>query len=131
MPPKKINPKYIPKSLTKEDKAKQIKSIREGKDRPIVKSFTSKRSPWVKKFEEKYKTKITDFEFIYKNIIKKPGVDLIIKKGYGAYYNKTSGGSRPNQTAESWSYARLASVLLGGPARAVDAKIWDKYKIKK
>jgi len=125
MPPKKINPKYVPKSLTASDKKKQIKSIKEGKDRPKVKSFTSKRSSWVKKFEDKYGTKITDKSFITKNIISKTGMDLIIKKGIAAYYNS---GSRPNQTPASWSLARLASVILGGPARKVDIKIWAKYK---
>jgi len=124
MPPK-INPKYVPKSLTPSDKKKQIKSIKEGKDRPKVKSFTSKRSSWVKKFEDKYGTKITDKSFITKNIISKTGMDLIIKKGVAAYYNS---GSRPNQTPSSWSLARLASVILGGPARKVDKSIWEKYK---
>ena len=50
-----------------------------------------------------------------------------IKKGMGAYF---SSGSRPNQTPQSWSYARLASVIMGGAARKSDKKIWDKYKIK-
>ena len=44
MPPKKIPKQYVPKSLTKEDRAKQVKSIKEGKDRPKVESFKSKRS---------------------------------------------------------------------------------------
>ena len=126
MPPKKINPKYVPKSLTESDKKKQIKSIKDKKDRPKVKSFTSKRSSWTKKFEEKYKTKISDTAFISKNIISKTGIDKIMKKGYGAYYNS---GSRPNQTAQSWSLARLGSVILNGPARKVDQDIWNKYKI--
>ena len=125
MPPKKINPKYVPKSLTKEDKKKQVKSIKEGTDRPKVKSFESKRSSWVVKFEKKYKTKITDTEFISKNIISKTGIDKIMAKGRGAYY---SSGSRPNQTAQSWSLSRLASVIMGGPARKIDIKIWEKYK---
>tara|TARA_Y100000361_G_scaffold49298_1_gene42811 strand:- start:1001 stop:1378 length:378 start_codon:yes stop_codon:yes gene_type:complete len=124
MPPK-INPKYVPKSLTPSDKKKQIKSIKEKKDRPKVKSFTSKRSGWVKKFEDKYGTKISDYSFISKNIISKTGIDKILDKGRGAYY---SSGSRPNQTAESWSRARLASVIMGGPARKVDKDIWTKYK---
>ena len=47
-------------------------------------------------------------------------------KGFGAYF---SSGSRPNQTPMSWSLARLASVIVGGPARKVDKSIWDKYKI--
>jgi len=40
--------KYVPSTLTKKDKEKQIKSIKEKKDRPKLKSFESKRSPWVK-----------------------------------------------------------------------------------
>lgn len=125
MPPKKIKPEYAPKSLTPSDRKKQIKSIKEGKNRPKVKSFTSKRSSWVEKFEKKYKTKISNTSFISKNIISKVGIDKILDKGRGAYY---SAGSRPNQTAESWSRARLASVIMGGPARRVDNKIWLKYK---
>ena len=125
MPPKKINPEYVPKSLTPADKKKQIKSIEEGKDRPKVKSFKSKRSSHTVAFEKKYGTKITDDAFISKNIISKTGIDKILKKGMGAYY---SSGSRPNQTAQSWSRARLGSVIMGGPARKVDIDIWNKYK---
>jgi len=44
----------------------------------------------------------------------------IVRKGKGAYY---SSGSRPNQTPESWAYARLASALTGGPASKVDAHL--------
>ncbi len=124
MPPK-IRPEYAPKSLTPSDRKKQIKSIKEGKDRPKVKSFTSKRSSWVEKFEKKYGTKISNTSFISKNIITKTGIDKILDKGRGAYY---SAGSRPNQTAESWSRARLASVIMGGPARRIDKDIWAKYK---
>lgn len=118
--------KYVPKSLTPEDRKKQIKSIKEKKDRPKVESFKSKRSGWVEKFENKYKTKISDYKFISKNIIKKEGINKILDKGRGAYY---SSGSRPNQTAESWARARLASVIMNGPARKVDSKIWAEYKI--
>jgi hypothetical protein len=131
MPPKKdkksgLPKKYVPKSLSEEDRKKQIKSIKEGKPRPKVESFKSKRSSNVKKFEEKYKTKISDFSFINKNIIKKKGIDEIIAKGKAAYF---SSGSRPNQTPTSWALARLASVIMNGPARKVDMKIWNKYKI--
>ena len=130
MPPKKdketgLNQKYVPKSLTKEDKKKQVKSIKEGKDRPKVKSFKSKRSSHVIKFENKYGEKITNDSFISKNIISKTGIDKILSKGRGAYY---SSGSRPNQTADSWARARLASVIMGGKARQVDKDIWEKYK---
>lgn len=125
MPPKKINKKYVPKSLTEEDKKKQVKSIKEGKDRPKVKSFQSKRSSHVLKFEKKYGEKITNDSFISKNIISKTGIDKILSKGRGAYY---SSGSRPNQTADSWARARLASVIMGGPARKIDKDIWEKYR---
>ena len=130
MPPKKdkksgLPQKYVPKSLTKADREKQIKSIKEGKDRPKVKSFQSKRSSWVEKFEKKYGYKISNTSRISKEIISKTGIDKILDKGRGAYY---SSGSRPNQTAESWARARLASVIMGGPARKIDKKIWDEFK---
>jgi hypothetical protein len=120
-----IPKKYVPKSLSKEDREKQIKSIKEKTDRPKVESFKSKRSKFVVAFEKKYGTKITDDKFISKNIISQKGINEILDKGRGAYY---SGGSRPNQTPESWARARLASVIMNGKARKVDLKIWNKYK---
>ena len=130
MPPKKdkatgINQKYVPKSLSQEDRKKKKKSIKKGTKKPKVESFKSKRSGHAKKFEEKYKTKITNDSFISKNIISKTGIDKILAKGRGAYF---SAGSRPNQTPESWARARLASVIMGGKARQVDNDIWEKYK---
>jgi len=116
---------YVPKGLSKKDEKAQIKSIVEKTDRPKLKSFTSKKSNWVEKFEEKYKVKITNKSWIDTNIIKTKGQTEIIDKGMGAYY---SSGSRPNQTPFSWGYGRLASVIMGGPARRLDKKIWDKYK---
>lgn len=124
MPPK-INKKYVPDTLTKKDKEKQIKSIKDKKERPKVDSFKSKRSSLVERFEKKYGYKISKLSRISKEIISKKGIDLIIKKGQGAYY---SSGSRPNQTAQSWALARLAGVIMNSPARKVDIKIWDKYK---
>jgi hypothetical protein len=47
----------------------------------------------------------------------------IVSKGQGAYF---SSGSRPNQTAQSWGLARLASALTSGKAAAVDFDIIDK-----
>jgi hypothetical protein len=46
----------------------------------------------------------------------------IINKGAGAYY---SSGSRPNQTAQSWGLARLASSITSGKAAAVDYTILE------
>jgi len=125
MPPKKIPKQYLPKTLTKEDREKQKKSIEEGKMRPKVESFKSKRSSHVVKFEKKYGVKITNDTFIDKNIITRTGIKKILDKGRGAYF---SSGSRPNQTPESWARARLASVIMNGNARKVDKDIWEKYK---
>ena len=123
-----INKKYIPDSLSSSDKTKQIKSIKTKADRPILKSAPEvKRSSHVVNFENKYGYKITELTKVYKNILSKTGVDLIISRGMGAYY---SSGSRPNVSARQWAYARLASVIMGGGARAVDKKVWDEYKIK-
>lgn len=121
-----MDKKYVPKSLSVADRKKQIKSIKDKTDRPKLKSFKSNRSSWTEKFEKKYGYKINQKAKIAKQIISKKGIDEIIKKGQGAYY---SSGSRPNQTATSWALARLASVIMGGPARKVDKDIWLKYKL--
>tara|TARA_R110001632_G_scaffold28910_2_gene76939 strand:+ start:791 stop:1165 length:375 start_codon:yes stop_codon:yes gene_type:complete len=124
MPPK-INPKYVPKGLSQSDRKKQIKSIKEGTDRPKV-NYKTKRSSWVVKFEKKYNRKITDLDWISKNLLKRNGINKVLAKGSAAYYNS---GSRPNVSVFQWKYARLGSVLLNGPARRVDKNEWEKYKI--
>ena len=53
----------------------------------------------------------------------KKALSKIINKGEGAYY---SSGSRPNQSAQSWGVARLASAITSGKAAAVDYKILEK-----
>lgn len=131
--PKKIPSKYLPGSLSENDRNKQEASIRKSrkdykhkiyKKRPRV-NYKSKKSSYIKKFEAKYNKKITDKNYIAKNIISLTGQNKILKKGRGAFY---SSGSRPNQTPSSWAYARLASVIVNGPARKYDMKIWNKYK---
>lgn len=116
-------PKRYTAGLSKKDKEKQIQSIRKGTIRPKLKSFKEKKSTFTEKFKEKYGNKSIDW--ISKNIIKKKGIELIKKKGIGAYY---SSGSRPNQTPQSWWKARLYSVIMGGKARKIDKDIWEKYK---
>ncbi len=122
---RKIPKRYIPKTLSKEDKKKQEKSILKQEKRPKLKSFQGKRSSYVERFEKKYGYKINNFSRISKEIISRTGINKIMAKGRAAYFNS---GSRPNQTSESWSLARLASVIVGGPARRVDKAIWEKYK---
>jgi hypothetical protein len=124
----KINPKYVPSSLSASDKKKQIKSIKEKTDRPKLKSAKTKRSVHVIKFEKRYGKKITDDAWISKNLLSRTGIKQIIKKGVAAYYNA---GSRPNTTPSQWARARLASALTGGGAAKVDKAILDKYKVKK
>lgn len=120
--------------LSKRDRTKQKKNLIKSRkmykkgvyvDRPKLKSYPKKRSQWIVKFEKRYNRKITDKNFIDKNIISKKGQNKILSKGRGAYY---SSGSRPNQTSSSWAYARLASVIMGGPARKVDNNIWLSEK---
>jgi len=130
---RKIPKKYTAR-LSRRDRSKQKKNlIRSRKmykkgiyiDRPKLKSYPNKRSDWVIKFEKRYNHKITDKNYIDKNIISKKGQNKILSKGRGAYY---SSGSRPNQTSDSWAYARLASVIMGGPARKIDNDIWLSEK---
>ncbi len=67
-----------------------------------------------------------------RNIAKVTGIPIkaineVFKKGEGAY---RSSGSRPNQTPQSWAYARLYSYILGGGARKSDKAITEKYNVK-
>eukprot|EP00466_Bigelowiella_natans_P006024 jgi/Bigna1/143012/aug1.75_g17720 len=121
-----INEKYVPKSLSKEDRKKQIESIFYGRDRPKLRSFKSKKSKWTVKADKYFKgdTSLSNMTKVLDVPLK--SLREIMNKGKGAYY---SGGSRPNQSAESWSRARLYSVLFGGPSRDIDKKIVDKYDI--
>ena len=118
--------KYVPKSLSPSDKKKQIKSLAKGTSRPKVKSYTTRKSTWTEKFHKKNGKKSLDW--IYKNIIKRKQGEQIIKKGKAAY--RTS-GSRPNQTAHSWAYARLGSVLLKRNSYKVDKHVLDYYGVTK
>jgi len=118
--------KYVPKSLTPSQKAKQVKSIREKRDRPKLKGVKSKESKWTKKAKDYFKGN-TSISNIAKTLKVSPkGLNEIIKKGEGAYY---SAGSRPNVSARQWGLARLFSTLFGGAARKVDRAIVEKYKI--
>jgi hypothetical protein len=121
---RKVPKTYVPKSLSKEDKKKQEKSILEKKKRPKLKSFESKPSSFTERFKKKYGVNLNNKKFIHENIITYTGQKKIIEKGMAAYY---SAGSRPNQSAQSWSLARLASVIMFGNAYKVDKDIAEKY----
>jgi hypothetical protein len=128
---KKINLRYLPKRLTNKDKKKQINQLnkskhfyKEGKyfTRKPVKSFHSKTSKHIIKAKSIYNVDIigSTTELAKKSGCSKQALAKIINKGEGAYF---SSGSRPNQTAQSWGVARLASALTSGKAGAVDYDI--------
>lgn len=126
--------RYVPKNLTKKDTQTQINMLLKSKKMyKKNKYYTRKKIPSYKNKKSKH---ILNAYKIYniKNI--KPSQELaqktgcsmsalnqIVKKGEGAYY---SSGSRPNQTAQSWGLARLASSLTSGKAAAVDYDIIEK-----
>jgi hypothetical protein len=122
--------KYIPKGLRDQDKKiaenelkKSRKLYKQGKyhTRKKVKSFNTKKSKHIIRAEKLYKTKIVPTKKLAKKTkCKLSALHKIVKKGQGAYY---SSGSRPNQSAHSWGYARLASSISGGKAAAVDFSI--------
>jgi hypothetical protein len=125
----------VPKSLTKKDKAKQIKMLLKSKKlyedekyytRAKVASYKSKTSKHIINARKIYNVEnITVNKVLAKKTgCKLSGLKQIVKKGEGAYY---SSGSRPNQTPQSWGLARLASAITGGKASRVDYGILKKY----
>ena len=126
--------RYIPYSLSKKDKQKQMKQLE--KSKKMYKSHKYYTRDKIKSFKSKPSHHVTNARKIYhvehivpgKELSLKTGCSVeslkkIVKKGQGAYF---SSGSRPNQTAQSWGLARLASSITGGKAAAVDYTILDK-----
>ena len=126
--------RYVPTYLSARDKRTAKRELRLSRKlyktkryhtRKKVPSFHSKPSKHTLKAREIYSLdKIIPSPLL----AKKTGCSLgalekIVKKGEGAYF---SSGSRPNQTAQSWGYARLASSITGGKASAVDYSILEK-----
>jgi len=120
--------RYIPFRLSKKDKSKQAQMILKSKKlykkgkyftRKILKSFQSKQSPHITKARKIYNIRniVPSRELSSATGCSIKTLKKIVNKGAGAYY---SSGSRPNQTAQSWGLARLASSITGGKAAAVD-----------
>lgn len=126
--------RYLPKSLSKKDKQQQINMLTKSKKLyKKNKYYTRKALP---SYKNKKSSHIMNARKIYNIETIKPSPELskatgcsidalhkIVKKGEGAYF---SSGSRPNQTAQSWGYARLASAITGGKSAAVDFDILEK-----
>lgn len=130
----KINLRYLPMRLTRKDRKKQGKELMKSRrlykkgiyySRPKVKSFKSKKSHFIIEAEKMYNVdKIGDTDELAKATgCSKQSLAKIINKGEGAYF---SSGSRPNQTAQSWGIARLASAITSGKAAAVDYNILEE-----
>lgn len=130
----KIPRRYLPKTLSRRDRAKQKsellrsrKSYRRGQyhSRPKVASFNSKPSHHVARAKQLYgvNTIGATKELATATGCSRAALAKIINKGEGAYY---SSGSRPNQTAQSWGIARLASAITAGNAAIVDYSILKK-----
>ena len=129
-----INMKYLPKNLTLKDKRKQSKMLMKSRrlykkgsfyTRKHLASFKSQKSPHIKKAIKMYKVDTVGAtnELAKATGCTKKSLAKIINKGEGAYY---SSGSRPNQTAQSWGIARLASAITSGKAAVVDYAILEK-----
>ena len=135
----KINLRYLPKGLTKRDRNIQSRELlksrrlyRKGQyhTRRKVPSYPKKKSPHITNAENMYHVNKIGAT---KELAKATGCSTealakIINKGEGAYF---SSGSRPNQSAQSWGIARLASSITSGKAAAVDFSILEKGCKKK
>lgn len=131
---RKMNLKYLPKTLSPKDKRKQLNMLRKSQmsykkniyyTRKSVKSYKSKTSKHILNAKKKYgvTTIGATKELSNRSGCSKSALSKIINKGEGAYY---SSGSRPNQTSKSWGIARLASALTSGKAGAIDYDILIK-----
>jgi Family of unknown function (DUF5824) len=130
----KVPIRYLPKRLTKSDRTKQSKNLL--KSRKLYKKGIYFTRPQVKSFHSKQSSHITDAQRMYgvekvaptAELSKATGCSIealkkIVSKGEGAYF---SSGSRPNQTAQSWGYARLGSAITSGKAAVIDYGILEE-----
>jgi|694.fasta_scaffold131610_2 hypothetical protein len=131
---KKVPIRYVPKSLSKKDKKKQINMLKKSQKMYKNKKYYTRKP--LASYKNKTSNHIINAQKIYgiskispnKELAKATGCSIsalkkIVKKGQGAYF---SSGSRPNQTGQSWGLARLASSITAGKAAAVDYDILDK-----
>ena len=126
---------YTSKNMTQKDTKKQKRQLRKSRKlykkgkyhaRPKVKSYKSRKSNHLNRLRKMYgveKIGATS-ELAKKTQCSKEGLEQILSKGRGAYY---SSGSRPNQTAESWAVARLASAVTGGNSSAYDYHVLKEH----
>ena len=127
----KVPLRYLPKTLSKKDRKKQSQMLL--KSRRLYKQGKYYTRNALPSYPHKVSSHIRDAQRIYglktiapnDELAKATGCSVnalkkIVSKGEGAYF---SSGSRPNQTAQSWGIARLASSVTGGNAAVVDFSI--------
>lgn len=123
--------RYLPVQLSQKDKIKEARMLMKSKKlykkgkyytRQKVKSFKSKPSNHVANARRIYGVENVSptTELAQKTGCSIGALEEIVNKGAGAYF---SSGSRPNQTAQSWGLARLASAITAGKSAAVDYDI--------
>jgi hypothetical protein len=129
----KVNIRYLPYSLTKKDREKQIGMLKKSQKmykkrgyytREKLSSYKSKKSKHILNAEKMYdlETIKPGKELAEKTKCSVDALEKIVSKGEGAYF---SSGSRPNQTGQSWGIARLASAITGGKASLIDYSILE------
>lgn len=130
----KVPIRYLPKSLSKKDRLKQIRMLKKSRKlyksndyytREKLSSYKNKTSQHILNARKLYKIDkiVPNKELASATGCSLSGLKQIVRKGEGAYY---SSGSRPNQTARSWGLARLASAITSGKSAAVDYNILEK-----
>lgn len=123
-----------PKQLSKRDQRTQLRMLASSKraykhqryvTRKQLPSFHSRPSKHIVRARKVYHIEhiVPSKELARATGCSKSALQHIVNKGEGAYY---SSGSRPNQTAQSWGLARLASAITSGKAAAVDFDILER-----
>ncbi len=130
----KVPIKYLPNRLSRRDRhtiaaelAKSRRLYKRGKyyTRRQVASYPHRTSRHILAAERIYGTRKIrpSRELAAKTGCSIKALQAIVRKGQGAYF---SSGSRPNQSAHSWGYARLASAITGGKSAVVDFDIIER-----
>ena len=128
---RKVNIRYLPYRLSKKDREKQIGMLNKSKKlykqniyftRKHLSSYQSKKSKHIGRASKIYNIEkiLPNKELSEKTGCSVDALEKIVNKGAGAYF---SSGSRPNQNAQSWGIARLASAVTGGKASLIDFSI--------
>ena len=126
--------RYVPRTLSRKDRRKQIAMLKRSR-RLYKRGEFYGRTTKLKSYPHTVSKHVVAARRMYHVDRIVPSTALaaatgysvgalqkIVNKGEGAFY---SSGSRPNQSPQSWGYARLASAITGGKAAGVDYAILE------